>query len=122
VKAKRLVWLAGVGLIFGCATSSPSTQTRSPEASSAQAQAVAADSGEQSDATAAESGTQEATASGATVATVDKDKTLVCEDQQVTGSRIPKKVCRTLRQIEQEREAAQKSVRESERVNRRLGD
>jgi hypothetical protein len=84
-----------MGLAVGCATSAPSQQ-----ASNATAQ------GQQADKTAVAD------------AKKDPDKTLVCESVPVTGSHIPRKVCRTLRQMEQEREAAQKALREAEKVNR----
>ena len=38
---------------------------------------------------------------------------LICEVTHVTGSNIPERVCRTRRQIEAEREDAQRFVRES---------
>jgi hypothetical protein len=103
-------WVAAVGLILGCATASPPPQNASAAAPSTQTQAVAADSGG-----------QKAAGSGTAVAKNDKDK-LVCTSEQVTGSRIPKRVCRTQEQIDRERESAQKALRESERVNRNWND
>lgn len=41
--------------------------------------------------------------------------TLVCEIRRVTGSNIPQRVCRTLRQIENERIAAQDDLRRATR-------
>lgn len=110
VKAKTPGWLAAVGLILGCATASPPPQSASGAAPSTQAQAVTGDPD-----------AQKPEASGTAVAKKDKDK-LVCESVQVTGSRIPKRVCRTQQQIDQERESAQKALRESERVNRNWND
>jgi hypothetical protein len=49
------------------------------------------------------------------------DTTLICEDVSMTGSHLPQKVCRTLRQVKQEREAAQKAVREAGQVKPTTG-
>ena len=48
----------------------------------------------------------------------DPDRTLICESVPVTGSHIPRKTCRTLRQVEKEREQAQKSIQDADKVNR----
>lgn len=87
-----------MGLFLGCATAAPP-----PQASGSTAQGLEKD--------------QAATAT----AKKDSDKTLICEDVPMTGSHIPRKVCRTKRQVDQEREQAQKAVHDSERVNREMG-
>jgi hypothetical protein len=94
---KRMIFGAVVmmGLGMGCATATPAQQ-----APSATAQGQQADKGAVAD------------------AKKDPDRTLICESVPVTGSHIPRKVCRTVRQVEQEREAAQKAVRDAEKVNR----
>jgi len=84
-----------MGLAVGCATTAPPQQAPSATAQSQQEDKAAV-----------------------TEAKKDPDRTLVCESVPVTGSHIPRKVCRTLRQVEQEREAAQKALREADRVNR----
>jgi hypothetical protein len=84
----RLGWCAGVGLFLGCATASPPPQP-----------------------TSAAQSTQKDGAAAAT-AKQDPDQTLICESETVTGTRIPKKVCRTQRQVDAEREAAEKAVRD----------
>lgn len=87
-----------VGLMLGCATAAPPPQ--SPDATaqqSTQQQEKAAD------------------------AKKDPDKTLICESVAVTGSHIPRKVCRTARQVEKEREDAQKAVQNADKVNRDFG-
>jgi hypothetical protein len=48
----------------------------------------------------------------------DPDRTLICESVPVTGSHIPRKTCRTLRQVEKEREQAQKAIQDTDKVNR----
>jgi hypothetical protein len=85
-----------LGLILGCATASPPQQ-----APGATAQGVQQDK--------------------AAVAQKDPDNTLICEEVPMTGSHIPQRVCRTKRQIKQEREQAQKALESPEKVNRRLG-
>lgn len=87
-----------MGLVMGCATAAPPQQAPSSAVQSQQAGETAA-----------------ADAKGAKQ---DPDRTLICESVPVTGSHIPRKICRTLRQVEQEREAAQKAIRDAEKVNR----
>ncbi|HEY8207484.1 MAG TPA: hypothetical protein VIG99_08390 [Myxococcaceae bacterium] len=41
------------------------------------------------------------------LALADQDKTVVCENRMVVGSHIPTRRCRTLRQIEEEKQATQ---------------
>src|SRR5262245_28995169 len=41
------------------------------------------------------------------LALADQDKTVVCQDTMVVGSHIPTRRCRTMRQIEEEKRAAQ---------------
>jgi hypothetical protein len=90
----RLGWCAAVGLLFGCATASPPPQSTSAAPAAQSAQST------QKDGTAV------------AAAKTDPDKTLICESETVTGTRIPKKVCRTQRQVDAEREAAEKAVRD----------
>ena len=87
-----------IGLVLGCATAAPPQQS-----SGATAQ------GQQADKT--------------QVAEVkkDPDSTLICEEVPVTGSHIPRKICRTLRQVQQERDQAEKAVRDADKVNREFG-
>lgn len=84
-----------MGLGVGCATAAPPQQAPNSTAQSQQADKTAVADTKK-----------------------DLDRTLICESTPVTGSHIPRKVCRTLRQVEQEREAAQKAIREAEKVNR----
>lgn len=94
---KRMIFgvVVMMGLGVGCATAAPPQQAPNATAQSQQADKTAVEGAKK-----------------------DPDHTLVCESVPVTGSHIPRKVCRTLRQIEQEREAAQKALRETEKVNR----
>jgi hypothetical protein len=89
VKMTRLGWCVGVGLFLGCATASPP-----PESTATKAQSTQKDS------------TATATAKK------DPDKTLVCDSETVTGTRIPKKICRTQTQMDSDREAAEKTIRD----------
>ncbi|WP_187323527.1 hypothetical protein [Stigmatella aurantiaca] len=50
------------------------------------------------------------------VAEASQDKNLICEEVPVTGSHIPRRVCRTAQQIQDEREQAQKERREANRT------
>ncbi|MDY7230809.1 hypothetical protein [Hyalangium rubrum] len=103
----KLGWVVLGAWMLGCATTSPqpqSTSTSTPQSTSTASSNLAANKG--------------AVASNK----ADPDKTLVCEDKAITGTRIPKKICRTQRQVEQEREAAQKQVREGDRINREMGN
>ena len=87
-----------MGLVMGCATAAPSQQASSSTALGQQAdKTVVADAKD---------------GKGA------KKDTLICESVAVTGSHIPRKICRTARQVEEEREAAQKAMRDTEKVNR----
>jgi len=95
VKRMTLSVVLMMGLGVGCATATPPQQ-----APNATAQ------GQQADKTAVAD------------AKKDPDRTLICESVPVTGSHIPRKICRTLRQVEQEREAAQKAIRDADKVNR----
>jgi hypothetical protein len=104
VHSKRFGGWVMMGLLLGCATAAPPQQAPSTAAPS----------------TAAPS-TQKDEKVAAADAKKDKDSTLVCESVSVTGSRIPKKVCRTVRQIEQEREQAEKAIRDADKINRDWG-
>ncbi|WP_224372784.1 hypothetical protein [Hyalangium versicolor] len=89
--------LAMLGLLVGCATAAPPTQTPAATTQGAQKdQAAVAD------------------------ASKDSDNALVCEEVPVTGSHIPRRICRTRRQIKQEKEQAQKSLQSPERANRKI--
>jgi membrane protease subunit (stomatin/prohibitin family) len=90
-----------MGLVMGCATAAPSQQ-----ASSSTAQ------GQQADKTAVADAKDTKDGKGS------KKDALICESVAVTGSHIPRKICRTARQVEEEREAAQKAMRDAERINR----
>jgi hypothetical protein len=46
----------------------------------------------------------------AQLATLDQDRTVVCETESGTGSHIPHKVCRTLRQQHDQANASQTSL------------
>ncbi|MDC0708666.1 hypothetical protein POL68_09315 [Stigmatella sp. ncwal1] len=50
------------------------------------------------------------------VAVAPQDPNLVCEESRVTGSHIPRRVCRTAQQSKEEREQAQKERREANRT------
>ena len=99
MKRLTLSVMVMMGLGVGCATTTPPQQAPNATAQSQQADKAAAEGAKK-----------------------DPDSTLVCESVPVTGSHIPRKVCRTLRQVEQEREAAQKALREAEKVNRRFNE
>ena len=88
-----------MGLMLGCATAAPPQQAAS---------------------TTAQSSLKEEKLEAAN-AKQDPDRTLICESIPVTGSHIPRKKCRTLRQVEQEREQAQKSMENADKVNRDWG-
>ena len=99
MKTKRFGGWMLLGLMLGCATGAPSQQAPDSTAQSAQKEEKVAAAGTKQ----------------------DPDRTLVCESVPVTGSHIPRKTCRTLRQVEQERERAQKSIQDSDKVNRDWG-
>jgi hypothetical protein len=84
-----------LGLVLGCATAAPPQQAP-----------AAAQGGQQQD--------------KAAVAKQDPDHTLICEDAPMTGSHIPQRICRTQRQIKQDREKAQQAVDSRENINTRL--
>jgi hypothetical protein len=86
-----------MGLGVGCATATPSQQAPNATAQSQQGDKTAVADAKK-----------------------DPDRTLICESVPITGSHIPRKICRTLRQVEQEREAAQKAFRDAEKVNREV--
>lgn len=88
----------GVVLALGCATTAPAPTQAQPAAQ------AAADGGTPQQAVAANARPKQ-----------------VCVNEQVTGSRISRRVCRSEAAAEAEREAAQKQVREAEKVNRRMG-
>jgi hypothetical protein len=92
-----VMWM---GLMLGCATAAPQQQS--------------------SDATAQQTSQQEQKVAAAD-AKKNPDTTLICESVAVTGSHIPRKVCRTVRQVEKEREDAQKAVQNADKVNRDWG-
>ncbi len=94
----RLGWIAGLGLWVGCATApSPSPATK-PQAS------------------------QPLKSTSATASAKNDKSKLICEDIKVTGTRIPKRVCRTAEQARAEREQAEKALQEGDRVNREWGN
>jgi type IV pilus biogenesis protein CpaD/CtpE len=98
MKRTRFSGVAMMGLLLGCATASPQQTPAAKAQGSQRSEAAVAD------------------------AKKDPDHTLVCEDVSMTGSHLPQRVCRTLRQVNQEREAAQKAVREAGQVNPQQGD
>jgi len=100
VKKKSLGGWMLMGLMVGCA-SAPQPQ-RAPAPTTTQS-AEGAQTGEK----VAAAGSKQ-----------DPDRTLICESTPVTGSHIPRKTCRTLRQVEKEREQAQKSVQDADKINR----
>lgn len=87
MKRTRFAGLAVMGFILGCATGSPSQQA--PEASAQGAQKDKA---------------------AVAQASKDPNNELVCEEVEVTGSHIPRRICRTRKQVDQEREQAQKAL------------
>jgi hypothetical protein len=95
VKRMTLSVVVMMGLGVGCATATPPQQAPNAMAQSQQADKTAVADAKK-----------------------DPDSTLICESVPVTGTRIPRKVCRTARQVEEEREAAQKAIRDAEKVNR----
>jgi hypothetical protein len=88
-----------MGVMLGCATAAPPQQAPGATAQSVQKEEKVA----------------------AADAKQDPDKTLICESVPVTGSHIPRKTCRTLRQVEKEREQAQKAIQDADKVNRDWG-
>jgi hypothetical protein len=95
VKRMTLSVVVMMGLGVGCATATPPQQAPNATAQSQQADKTAVADAKK-----------------------DPDSTLICENVPVTGTRIPRKVCRTQRQVEQEREAAQKAIRDADKINR----
>jgi len=93
-----VVFVAGVGLLLGCATTSAQqTSSQNQELEGEEEETVAE-------------------------AEAQRPRTkLVCETQNVTGSHIPQKICRHVRDAEAEREAAQEYLRTAPDVNTRLG-
>lgn len=91
-----VMWM---GLMLGCATAAPPQQASGATAQSTQQEEKAA----------------------AADAKKNPDTTLICESVAVTGSHIPRKVCRTARQVEKEREDAQKAIQNADKVNRDWG-
>jgi hypothetical protein len=91
-----VMWM---GLMLGCATATPPPQSPDATAQSTQKEEKVA----------------------AADAKKESDKALICESVAVTGSHIPRKVCRTARQVEKEREDAQKAVQNADKVNRDWG-
>jgi hypothetical protein len=87
-----------MGLFLGCATATPAQQASSATAQDPQAEKTAV--------------------ADAKDAKQDPDRTLICESIKVTGSHIPRKVCRTARQVQEEREAAEKAIRDADKINR----
>ena len=87
-----------MGLAAGCATSAPTQQASGPTAQ-----------------------TQQAEKTAAADAKKDPGKTLICEEVAVTGSHIPRKICRTVQQAQKEREQAEKAIRDSDKINREFG-
>ncbi|WP_225413652.1 hypothetical protein [Stigmatella hybrida] len=52
-----------------------------------------------------------------TAAASPQGKELICEETPVTGSHIPRRVCRSAQQVKEEREQAQKERREANRTD-----
>lgn len=87
-----------MGLFLGCATAAPPQQAQGATAQGQQAdQAQVAE------------------------AKKDPDKTLICEEVPVTGSHIPRKICRTVQQMQKERDQAEKAIRDGDKINREFG-
>ncbi|KFE69202.1 hypothetical protein [Hyalangium minutum] len=99
MQSKSFGGLMLMGLMLGCATAAPP-----PQASGTTAQ-----------------GTQKEEKAAAADAQKNPDPTLICESVAVTGSHIPRKVCRTARQVEKERDDAQRAVQNADKVNRDWG-
>jgi hypothetical protein len=95
VKVIRIACAIGLGLTLGCATSSAHGRDESATGAELREGATA--------------DTDSATADGTDKAKQDPNS-LVCQSVRVTGSHLPKRVCRTVAQIEQEREAARKAA------------
>jgi hypothetical protein len=51
-----------------------------------------------------------------------QDGSLICETQKRTGSHIPRRVCRTREQVEQERLQAEEMIRRAERTNEKISN
>ncbi len=103
MKKMIFVCAAGFGLLAGCATSSAQHAARSPATTQSQVSAP-----EETDAEATE------------VAAADQPggEKVICENGPTTGSRLPRVVCRTPREMEEEREASQRWLREGQRQPR----
>ncbi len=98
MKRKGFAGWVTMGLFLGCATAAPPPQGSGATAGGVQKEQTAAADAKK-----------------------DPEKTLICEEVPMTGSHIPRKVCRTQKQIDQERERAQKAVQDADKVNRELG-
>ncbi len=96
MKRTRLGGVVMLGLVLGCATAAPQQQAPAATAQGAPQQDKAA------------------------VAKQDSDRTLICEEVPMTGSHIPQRICRTQRQIKQDREKAQNAVDSRENINTRM--
>jgi hypothetical protein len=105
LKKTIFVCAAGLGLMVGCAT--PSAQQRM-----ARSQAVEAEVAAQ-----AEAETETETEEMAVAGQRPGDK-LICENAPPAGSRFPRTVCRTARDLEQERDTAQRFLRDGQRTPR----
>lgn len=99
MQSKSFGGLMLMGLMLGCVTAPPPPQGSGATAQSTQMEEKAATAD----------------------AKKNPDQTLICESVAVTGSHIPRKVCRTARQVEKEREDAQKAVQNADKVNRDWG-
>jgi hypothetical protein len=96
VKRMAWIWMAGIGLSLGCATSAPQPAPSAPPG------AVAAQG----------TGSELRTESGEKV---------ICEDVQETGSRLRKQVCRTVGQDDAHREQAERTMRNMQRTGAQIG-
>jgi hypothetical protein len=104
MKKTIFVCAAGLGLLLGCATPSAQHAARSPATTRSQVSAP-----EETDA--------ETTELAAAADQTDGEK-VICESGPTTGSRLPRVVCRTPLQIEQEREASERWLRDGQRLPR----
>lgn len=89
VSGAVVLWM---GLVLGCATASPSQQGAGTSGQDQQKEKAAAD------------------------AKKALERTLICEDVPVTGSHIPRKVCRTPEQVKKEREESQRTMSTMPRI------
>jgi len=103
LKKTIFVCAAGLGLMVGCAT--PSAQQRMARSQAVEVEAA-------SEAEADSEGTDVA------VAARSRGDTLICENEPPAGSRLPRTVCRTARDLETERANSQRFLLEGQRTPR----